>query len=173
MRILPLSIAIVLTAGAAAAADDLQPRDRGAASMTLATVTWQASRASARLATGRLTITANRTQRNDGVRNSQSLILQIADFKGPGDYTVGPGSMFVGVGIDVEAATAAGHDDDAAAKAAVAMLSKAKHLSLLGAKVTITAASDSEISGTFSRPSPPGLDLPGISDGTFRALLGK
>ena len=167
-----LSTALALATCAAVAAADTQRRDRGEASMTLATVTWEANGASARLTNGKLTITANRTQRQGSVTHRQSLILQIADFKTTGDYVVSPyGSMFVGVGIDAEAAAATGSDDEAATKAAVAMLSQAKHLSLTGARVTITAASATEISGTFSRPSPPGLDQPAISDGTFRAVL--
>ena len=172
MHPLMLSTAIALSMCAAVAATDTQRRDRGEASMTLATVAWEASGASARLANGKLTITANRTQRQGGVTHRQSLILQIADFKATGDYVVSPyGSMFVGVGIDAEAAAATGDDDDAATRSALAMLSKATRLSLTGAKVTITAASAAEISGTFSRPSPPGLDQPDITGGTFRAVL--
>ncbi|MGE4222313.1 MAG: hypothetical protein AB7I23_03165 [Vicinamibacterales bacterium] len=173
-----VALALALTVSAALAATDVQrrtrtpPRDRGDASMTLGTVAWEASGATARLANGRLTISANRSLQADGVRSRQSLILNIQDYTGPGDYVASPfGSMFVAVGIDTAALAAAEGDDDATTQAAMDTLSKARQMPLMGATITITAASDTEISGTFARPSPPGVDQPAISNGRFRAVM--
>jgi len=178
MRAVTVAVALALTVSAGLAATDIQrrtrtpPRDRGDASMTLGTVAWEASGATARLANGRLTISASRSLQASGVSSRQSLILNIQDYEGPGDYVASPfGSMFVVVGIDTAAVAAAEGDDDATTHAAIDTLSKAKRMPLLGATITITAASDTEISGTFSRPSPPGVDQPGISNGRFRAVI--
>ncbi|MEZ5294267.1 MAG: hypothetical protein R2745_24530 [Vicinamibacterales bacterium] len=176
MRVLTVSIALALTVSAVAAGDQSRsrtpPRDRGEASMTLANVAWVASGATARPTGGRLRIEANRSQRSNGVSSRQSLILVLDNYTGPGDYVASPiGSMFIGVGIDTAALAAAEGNDDAATKAAIATLSKAKRMQLMGAKVTITAVSDTEISGTFSRPSTARVDAPAISNGTFRAVV--
>lgn len=178
MRALTASIALALAVSTVVAASDAQrrartpPQDRGDATMTLGEMAWVASRASARLANGTLTITATRSLRQGSVTTRESLTLQITDYTGPRDYVVSPiGSRFVAVGIDDTTIAAAEGNDDAATKAALATLSKARHMLLTGARVTITAASGAEISGTFSRPSPPGVDQPAIANGTFRALL--
>ncbi|MGE3175960.1 MAG: hypothetical protein AB7O32_00710 [Vicinamibacterales bacterium] len=177
MRALTTSLALALAVSTVLAASDAQrrtrtpPQDRGEAAMTLGDMAWVASRASTRLANGRLTITATRSLRQGGVSTRESLTLQIADYKGPGDYVAAPiGSSFIAVGIDDKTIAAAEGDADAATKAAIATLSKARHMMLMGAKVTITAASETEISGTFSRPGTPGVDQPAISGGTFRAV---
>lgn len=178
MRTLTTSLALALAVSTVLAASDAQrrtrtpPQDRGDATMSLGEIAWVASRASARLANGTLTISATRSLRQGSVSTRESLTLQLADYKGPGDYVVSPtGSRFVAVGIDDKTIAAAEGDDDAATKAALATLSKARHMLLTGAKVTITAASATEISGTFSRPGTPGVDQPAIANGTFRALV--
>jgi hypothetical protein len=147
-------------------------KDRGEAAMTLGAASWQASSAKAKLANGTLTIRAGKTDRTDGRVTRQELHLQVSDFTGPGDYKTGfSGSRFLGVGLDVEAAKAAGDEQAAATETVTDALTKAKHLMLSGAMVKVTAASDTEVTGTFSWSPPAGIDQPAITNGTFRALL--
>jgi len=148
-------------------------KDRGEAAMTLGSNQWQAESAKAKLAGGRLTISASNMDTTGGKVQSQRLDLNITDYKGPGDYKTGfSGSRFIGVGIDVDAVKAAQGDDQKATEAITSALSGSSHLMLSNANVTITAANDTEISGTFSWQPPPGLKQPAIQNGTFRALVG-
>ncbi|MFT4842807.1 MAG: adhesin HecA-like repeat protein [Planctomycetota bacterium] len=149
-------------------------RDRGAASMTLGETQWQADSAKAKLRNGNLTISARNLDMTGGQVKSQDLTLSVPDYNGPGDYTTGfSGSRFIGVGIDVDAAKAASGDERATSEAVTDSLLGASHLMLSKAKVTIVAASDVEISGTFSWQPPQGVVQPAIQGGTFRALLAK
>jgi hypothetical protein len=148
-------------------------KDRGEATMTIGSLAWEADRVKATRKDGTLTIRATRTKMGKQA-SRQELHLQIDAFAGPGDYTTGmSGSRFVGVGLDVEAAEAAGDTDDAAKATAAKALSAAEHMMLAGARVLITSASDTEVSGTFSWQPPRGLEKPAIESGTFRAPVGK
>jgi hypothetical protein len=151
-------------------------KDRGEAAMQLGAATWQAESTSAKIENGILTLRATRTDRNDGKVSRQELQLQVRDYKGPGDYTTGMGSRFIGVGIDAAAVqesaeSAQGDAEQGAAKVVTDALSAAKHMMLMAAKVTVTSAGDEQISGTFSWQPPKGLDTPAITNGTFRALV--
>ena len=140
--------------------------------MKIADVEWSAQRAKAKLKEGRLTIRASSTDTSDGKVERQELHLQIVDYTGPGDYTTGlSGSRFLQVGIDTDAIAAGDDSDEAATKAASSALSGAKHMMLSSAKVTITAASESEISGSFSWQPPKGSKDPALTEGSFRAVL--
>lgn len=149
-------------------------KDRGAASMTLGSTPWQASSAKARLQNGKLTIDATYMDTTGGKVKRDQLTLSVADFKGPGEYSTGAsGSRFIGVGFDTGAAKDAAADEQAATKAVGEMLSGASHLMLMNAKVTVTDANATEISGTFSWQPMKGMKQPAIENGTFRALIAK
>lgn len=142
--------------------------------MTLGESQWQADRAKARLTNGSLSISASNMDTTGGKVKRQELTLNVADFKGPGDYLTGlSGSRFLGVGIDTDAMKSAESDQEKATQAITEGLSGAQHILLSQAKVTITAANDNEISGTFSWQPPAGAKQPAIQNGTFRALLAK
>lgn len=146
-------------------------KDRGEASMTIGPLEWTADRVHATRKNNALTIKASRTDTSGDQVARQELHLVIPDVSGPGDYTVAPaGSLFIGVGIDIEAAKAAGDDDEATKDQATKALSNADMLQLFGTKVTITSASDTEVSGTFSW-EPPTDDKPAITGGSFRAPI--
>lgn len=146
-------------------------KDKGEATMTLGANPWQADRVKASLQDATLTIRASQTEVKGKTVTRQELHLQVRDFKGPGDYETGvTGSRFIGVGIDGEAAA---KSEDSAAEAATAALADTKHLMLSQAKVTIAAASETEVSGTFSWQPPAGMEKPAITNGTFRAPISK
>ena len=148
-------------------------KDRGEASMMLGDKEWKASRARFKLdENGVLKLSMTKSDYSGEKSSRDSLDLRIKDFKGPGTYTVEPmGSRFIGVAIDIKAATAAGDNDEATKKEAMKAISGAKHTLLTGATVEVTAASDDEITGTFSWTPPKGLNKPAMSKGTFRAKL--
>jgi hypothetical protein len=147
-------------------------KDRGDASMSIGGKAWTAESAKAKLAGSKLTIRASRMDMAEGKVSRQELHLQIDDYKGAGDYETGiSGSRFVGVGLDTEAAKAAGNDDAKTTKVATDALTAAKHMLLMKAKVHIETAGDAEIVGTFSWTPPPGMNDPEISEGKFRAIL--
>lgn len=148
--------------------------DRGEGSMTLGGEPWEAERARFRIRDGKLKISLSRSDYDGKTSSRQSLDLRIKDFEGPGAYQVDPmGSRFIGVGIDIDKAKAAGKDDDKVKKEAVKAISGAKHMMLSGAKVTISEATDDQIVGTFSWQPPAGLDKPALEDGKFRAVKRK
>lgn len=156
--------------GEAPARAKKRDKDRGEATMMIGSTAWEAERTRATLANGKLTIRASNTDVSGKKVSRQELHLQIDGYTGPGTYTTGiSGSRFIGVGIDAKAAAAA-TTDEAAVESATDLLSKADHLMLSGAKVTITDANDREISGMFQW-DPPGGKKPAITNGVFRALL--
>lgn len=156
-------------------------RDRGEMSMMLGDVKWEATSARARLKDKKLKITGSRM--DGSVQTSmvrQALDLQIADFNGPGSYEVPRGhqgmmSNFSVVGLDTKSITEADskpageQQDKAMSKELMKSLADAKLVHLGGAKVEITAASDSEISGTFSFDD----GKHQFTDGKFRAVIKK
>lgn len=147
-------------------------KDRGEASMQLGGATWQAERAKAKIEDGKLTISASRTDMADGKVSRQSLSLTVREFDGAGDYTTGiAGSSFTAVGMDTKAVEAAAESEEASKGALTDMLSKAKHMMLTNAKVTVTAVDDTEVTGTFSWQPTEGSSQPAITGGTFRALV--
>jgi len=147
-------------------------KDRGTATMTIGGSQWTAERAKAKHTGGKLTISASNMDMTDGKVKRQELQLAIADFKGAGDYKTGiTGSRFIGVGFDVEAAKEADKSDEAATKEVTNAVTGAKHLMLSNAEVTITAVSDTEISGSFSWQPHASTKQPAITNGTFRALV--
>tara|TARA_R110002094_G_scaffold91485_10_gene93685 strand:+ start:907 stop:1590 length:684 start_codon:yes stop_codon:yes gene_type:complete len=149
-------------------------KDRGEAAMMLGATQWTADRVKAKLRNSSLTIKASNTERVDGKMTRQELTLVVSDYKGPGDYKTGAmGSRFIGVGVDMDAAKAAGDGEAATRKTLTDVLSDAKHLMLMSAQVTIATASDTEITGSFSWQPPKGMDKPAIKNGTFRALLSQ
>jgi hypothetical protein len=149
-------------------------KDRGSASMKLGGVEWEARTVRPRLSGATLTIAASRTEHLDGKMSRQELHLEIEDFKGPGDYvTDASGSRLVRVTLDVDKARAASADEAGTRKAASDLMSGAKLLMLPGAKVTITAADDAVVIGTFSWTPPPRSDQPALTEGSFRAVYRK
>ena len=159
-------------ATSASKASASKDKDKGELTMKLGDEDWAADRARAtRRGTG-ITIKANQTGRIGDVMQRDELHLAIADFQGPGDYTGDmSGSRFVRVGIDMKAAKASEGDDNAASAEAMKALTGSKHMMLMGAKITITAASDTEVSGTFAWTPPPKVDNPTITGGSFRAIV--
>lgn len=145
-------------------------KDRGEASMKLGDTAWTADRVRAKKMNGALRIHASHTEVDNKKVTRQELNLLVPDFHGPGDYVASPGgSRFIGVGMDVKAAAGAADDADQK-KLAMDAVSKAKHMLLSGANVHIDAASDTEVSGTFSWQPSGGNDQP-ITDGRFRAPI--
>ncbi|HET6603194.1 MAG TPA: hypothetical protein VFG21_03115 [Xanthomonadaceae bacterium] len=147
--------------------------DKGSASMHIGESDWSANRATARLREGKLRIGANHTQRIGSKMQTESLTLVVEDYAGPGEYTTAAmSSSFTRVAFDVDKAKAAGEDDAAtAATAAVAMesLSTADHVSRIQARLTVTAATDEFIDGTFEW-APAGGGTP-IREGRFHAQV--
>lgn len=144
-------------------------KDRGEASMKLGDAAWTADRAKARLKDNTLVIRASRMGKVGDTMQRDELHLAVDNFHGPGEYTATmSGSRFIRVGINTsEAAT--GSDKDVTDEA-VKAISGSKHLMLSGAKITVTVASASEVTGTFAWQSPRAGDSP-ISDGSFRAIV--
>jgi hypothetical protein len=144
-------------------------RDRGELSMMLGGVEWKATSARAKVQDGLLVISGSRM---DGDRTTsvvrQSVELQIEEYAGPGRYQASANplrpSLFVVVGLKADAESDAEMD-----AALVDTLSKATHVRLAGAEVTIESASDTEIVGTFSHESVE----PSIAQGRFRAVIRK
>ena len=150
-------------------------KDRGEASMTMGGAAWQASSARVRRTDEVLTIRAAAMKKVGDVMQRDELHLAISDFDGPGDYTVAmSGSRFIRVGIDMAKTRAAteSKDEDAVTKEAVKALTGSNFTLLIGAKITITAVSDTEVSGTFSWASPAD-ESKAIPGGSFRAVFRK
>jgi hypothetical protein len=146
-------------------------KDRGDASMNLGGYAWTGTLASARIKGGTLAIHASRSDYKNGVSSRQEIQLEIDGFKGPGSYTVSmTGSRFIAVGFDTKGMQSA--SDDEAEKRAIDALRNARHLSLVGATVTIDAVTDDTITGTFEWKNNTG-NQPAITDGKFRALIKK
>ncbi len=146
-------------------------KDRGEARMQLGEEAWSAKSTKATLRGDRLTIRASRMDMGGDKAVRDELHLALRDFQGPGEYTAGvSGSRFVRVAINTK--RVADGDDAKVTEEAAKALTGAKHKMLMGAKVTITAASDSEVSGTFSW-TPPGGRGEKITEGSFRAPVRK
>lgn len=146
-------------------------KDRGDASMVFDGTAWSAESAKATARGDSLTIRASRMDKVEDVMVREELHFAIREFTGPGDYTSAmSGSRFLRVGINTKSAAAAGSDDAAVGKEITKALQGSKHQMLMGAKITITKVSNSEVSGTFSWTSPTGSGKT-ITDGNFRALL--
>ncbi len=156
-----------------------QKKDRGEMSMMLGTTKWEATSARARIKNKTLKISGSRM--DGSVQTSmvrQALDLHIPDFNGPGTYEIPNGhaglmSNFSVVGLDTKSiveSEGSKTEDQAqkdAQKELMKSLSGAKIVHLMGAKVEITKASDTEISGTFSFED--GKHM--LKDGTFRAVV--
>jgi hypothetical protein len=147
-------------------------KDRGQGSMTIGDDEWTAESARVRVNDHRVNLSMSRTDIVDNTVSRQSLTLSITGFKGPGEYETGgmSGSMFVSVSMDASGAKNAGTDKEAG-KLITSSLSKARTVQLRGAKVVIVAASETEVSGTFSWSPPAGSKDPEVSNGKFRALI--
>lgn len=149
-------------------------KDRGDASVTLDGIAWTAENASARVLDGKLKLDLSRLDRVDGKMSRDAFSVIVPGYQGPGDYTTGPGSMFVGVGFDIaEMKAAEGEDgkvDDAKVeKAAVDAIKGAKTMMLQGMKVHVESDENDQIVGTFEKPD----GTPPLTDGKFRAIVKK
>lgn len=149
-------------------------KDRGDASVTLDGAAWTAENASARILDGKLKLDLSRLDRVDGKMSRDAFSIIVPGYQGPGDYTTGPGSMFVGVGFDIaEMKAAEGEDgkaDDAKVeKATVDAIKGAKTMMLQGMKVHVESDDNDQIVGTFEKPD----GTPPLTDGKFRAIVKK
>jgi len=148
---------------------DREKKDRGDFTMLLDGVEWAATSASARLRDGKLKISGSRT---DGSPSTtmvrQSITLDMADFDGPGTYTLGMMSAFSVVSID----TGAAEESDSAEQLAD-VLSEATMVRLQYAEVVIDSVSDAEITGHFSPGEMRSMEgkTIAIRDGRFRAIV--
>ena len=157
-------------AGAAAAAEKKrEKKDRGDFSMLLDGVEWAASSASARLRDGKLNISGSRI---DGSPSTsmvrQAVSLDIADFDGPGTYTLGMMSTFSVVGFDTGTAQESDLDQPLAEA-----LSKAAMVRLQNSEVVIDSVSKEAITGRFSpgaMRSASGEPI-AITEGRFRVVV--
>lgn len=187
MRVTLVLLALVLTAAsgndnACAANQDPKPskapasteaqrekKDRGDLSMLLDGAEWAAKSASARLREGTLKISASRI---DGSPSTsmvrQAIDLDIADFDGPGTYTLGMSSMFSVVGFEAGAAEQSDMNQQLAD-----VLSKASMVRLQNAEVVIDSVGDKEISGHFAPGELRSMSGEPISitEGKFRAIV--
>lgn len=166
------AVAGVMSVGSAGPAagerEQSRRRDRGDLAMRLGDVEWKATRCRAEIEGDELVISASRLDGRvtQGQAIRQSIELRIGDYAGPGSYTI-PGdsaaSLFLVVGISAgDAETPEGMD-----AAMVEALTRAKHVVLAGAKVSIESADEAQITGTFSWDG----GTPAISEGKFRALI--
>jgi len=157
--------------GADSKRQDRAEKDRGSASMMIGDQQWSATSARAKLKAEKLSISASRMDRRDGEMSRQELKLVVDDFRGVGSYeAMDGGSMFVGVSLDVEKASADQTDEDTA-RTAAEMLGGSDLLMLGGAQVEITAADDQHIEGTFTWTPSQRLNRPAIRAGEFRAVI--
>lgn len=146
-----------------------EKKDRGDFSMLLDGAEWAAKSTSARLRDGTLKISASRI---DGSPSTsmvrQSVDFDIANFDGPGTYTLGMSSMFSVVGFETGAAEQTDVNQQLAE-----VLSKASMVRLQYAEVTIDSVSDQEISGRFApgEVRSMGGDTVSITEGKFRAIV--
>ena len=161
-----------------AAAEVDKSKDRGEASAKLGDREFVAESARAKLQDDKLTLTFSRMDTIDGKMTRQAFTFKVTDYEGPGEYTIRyMSSNYSGVGFDVERAKKAvdedGKTDDAKVTAqAIDTINKSEIILLQGAKVTITAASDDEYSGTFEWTPQGGFsNKPPIKDGKFRATV--
>ena len=89
-----------------------EKQDKGSAKVAIGTSSWEAERCSARKKGSTLRLACSRTDMKGKAISRQELRLVVADYTGPGDYTVGQvGSMFVGVGFDAQQVEAATDND--------------------------------------------------------------
>lgn len=150
-------------------ATERQKKDRGDLSMLLDGAEWTATSASARLGNGTLKISASRI---DGSPSTsmvrQAVDLDIANFDGPGTYTLGMSSFFSVVGFE----TGAVEQSDVNQQLAE-VLSKASMVRLQGSQVVIDSVSEKEVTGHFSPGEVPtmGGDTVTITEGKFRAVV--
>ena len=154
-----------------------QKKDRGEGKAKIGGVDWSADSAKANVKGEALTLKLSNTEMKGGKVTRQELHLKLDGYKGPGEYTTSThGSRFISVGMDTkkveeaEAKDAAAGSDAETTKAVTDMLGNAGHMMIMGAKVTIDEASDTEIKGTFSYKSPSG-EKQSMSDGSFRAII--
>ena len=171
-RTLLVLVGALASCGGGATDDASQTqKDRGEATMQVGDRQWSAERCSAKLVDGKLTIRASRTDMDGGRVARQELVLELAGFRGAGDYLTGlSGSRFLGVGIDTSAVQ---QGEQPVTEAATAAIKGAEMLRLTAAKVVVTGADEAEVSGTFSWQPPTGSTQPAIRDGRFRAPLAK
>lgn len=148
-------------------------KDKGHATVTKDGEPWTAEACRARLkgdAGDRLSISCNLTASTDGAVFRQEISLSLKDYKGAGDYEMGAtGSHYAAVNVDTKAA-ATDPDKDSVLMDSIA---GSTVIFLSGAKVTITAASDTAVDGTFSWAPEAGEKGPTLSDGRFHAVFRK
>lgn len=153
----------------AAGGSEREKKDRGDFSMLLDGAAWTARSASARMRDGKLKISASRI---DGSPSAtmvrQAVDMDIANFDGPGTYTLGMSSMFSVVGFDTNAAEQADMNQQLAE-----VLSKASMVRLQNAEVVIDSVSDEEITGHFAPGEVRSMsgDAVTITEGKFRAIV--
>ncbi len=152
---------------------DAAKPDKGHATVTKDGAPWTAEACRARIkgdAGDRLSISCSRTASTDGAVSRQEIALSLQPYQGAGDYEMSAtGSHYADVNVDSKAA-AADPDKDSVLKDSIA---GATLIFLSGAKVTITAASDTAVDGTFSWAPQAGEKGPTLSDGRFHAVIKK
>lgn len=154
------------------AGKDDDDEDKGTAKLVIGEDDWSAERATARLRNGNLTISASKTDMADGKVARQELRFTVKDFGGPGSYQTGMGSMFVGVGFDLDKAKEAEGDDAKTQEMAVDTIKGAETIMIMNGKVEITEATDEHIDGTIEYAPPAQTKQPGIK-GSFHAVIKK
>jgi hypothetical protein len=150
-----------------------ETQDKGSASLEVGGKEWQATRATFQNQGKAVKISASSTQIVGKKVSRQEVTLVLNDFKGPGEYTLGPPSMFLGIGLDGDEIEKAEDDDEKQTEAAIEMLNKAKMVVIIGGKATVTETNDQHVDGTFEWKPPPQLKAPAIVNGKFHAVKPK
>lgn len=162
--------AVAGSPGAAAPAG----KGRGSATVTMDGAPWAAERCTARIKADdggeKLTLACSRSRSADGGVQSEELKLVVKGYKGPGDYKDVGNSHFARVTVDTKAANAA-PDEDARDAVMVDSLAGSKVVLIQRATVTITAATEAAIDGTFAWTPEDGKEGPVLADGKFHAVV--
>lgn len=161
---------------ASGAAAPRKGKDYGHATVTIDGAAWAAERCTARVKTEdggeKLKLACSRSSQIDGRVQTEEIKLVVKDFKGVGDYANIDNSHFTRVVVDTRAANAAA-DDSARDQVVTDSLAGAKVVTIIGATLSVTAASDAALDGTFAWTPAPGHEGPVLADGKFHAILRK
>lgn len=152
---------------------DAAKRDKGHATVTKDGVAWVSEACRARIkgdAGDKLSISCSRTVNTNGAVSRQEIALSLQPYRGAGDYAMSAtGSHYADVKVD----TGASADDPDKENIVADSVPGSTVTFLSGAKVTVTAVSDTAIDGTFSWAPEAGQSGPTLSDGRFHAVLKK